>query len=192
MKTSLRHALIIALLATVLTACKTQTPSPTTSSSPVQPEPEKTTQPPIERAYLSGNITNVSLYPVPNKRENLAVSVVVAVNNAGATANAQDWTLAVNTPGRSDLRGIQPVHVNGIVEMPGMKGKRVDLAKEDLAIKSKDTPLAKGATLSGILTFVLAKTSAADLSNKATLVVRFKDSQGNSYETKAVNVGAKR
>lgn len=149
-------------------------------------------QPAAEKPSFSGTIDNLSIYPVPNNREDLAVTVVVSVSNSGAPDNAKDWTLAVNTPGRRDLRGIQTVHVNGVVTMPGT-GQRVDLDKEDLAIKTKDTAIAKGATLKGILTFVLPKLSAADLSNNnSTLVIHFKDSQGNSYQTGKALIGAKR
>lgn len=119
--------------------------------------------------------------------------MVVAVRNDGATANARDWTLSVEAPGQFDLRGIQPVHVNGIVDLPGTTDKRVDLDKEDLVIKSKDTLIAKGETLTGVLTFVLARTSTADLSNnKATLVLHYKDNHGNSYQTGKMAVGSKR
>ena len=118
--------------------------------------------------------------------------MVVSVSNSGAPDNANDWKLAVNTPGRRDLRGMQPVHVNGVVSMPGT-GQRVDLDKEDLVIKSKDTAIAKDATLKGILTFVLPKLSAADLSNNnSTLVIHFKDGQGNSYQTGKALIGAQR
>jgi len=161
-------------------------PSPALSNS----DPAK--QPAADKPSLSGTIDNLSIYPVPNNRENLAISVVVSVSNSGAPDNANDWTLAVNTPRRRDLRGMQPVHVNGVVSMPGT-GQRVDLDKEDLAIKSKDTAIAKDATLKGILTFVLPKLSAVDLSNNnSTLVIHFKDGQGNSYQTGKALIGAQR
>ncbi len=141
---------------------------------------------------MSGKIENLSLYPVPNNPQNLAISVVVSVSNSGPATNALDWTLAVNTPGSRDLRGIQPVHVNGVVAMPGT-GQRVDLDKEDLMIKSKDTAIAPGATLSGILTFVLPKLSAKDLSNNnSSVAIHFKDNQGASYPTGRATIGTKR
>jgi len=76
--------------------------------------------------------------------------------------------------------------------MPG-SGGRVDLNKEDLVLKSKRTVLlAKGEALKGILTFVLAKTSAAELSNNgSTLAVHFKDSRGRSYQTATALIGTK-
>ena len=123
----------------------------------------------------------------------LAVSLVVSVTNDGAAGNADDWTLAVYAPGRFNLRGLQPVHVNGVVAMPGSSGKRVDLDREDLSVKSKDNPITKGKTLTGVLTFILAKTAASDISNNNTsLVLHFKDSQGNSYQTGKATVGGKR
>ena len=196
---SSRSLLAAALLATALTGCQTRRTAETGAASPAPSNAETASQPAgekppaIEKPALSGEVVNLSLYPVPTKRENLAISIVVALRNAGATINAQDWTLAVNTPGRSDLRGLQPVHVNGVVAMPGTAGQKVDLDKEDLVIKSKNTAIGKGTTLNGILTFVLAKTSAADLSNNnSTLQLHFKDSQGNSYQTAKTVIGAKR
>jgi hypothetical protein len=183
----------LALLALVSLSCRTTTTPGTNSASPAPSGTEASKQAAVEKPSLSGQIENLSLYPVPNNPKNLAVSLVVSVTNAGASSNAEDWTLAVNTPGRQDLRGIQPVHVNGVVTMPGTAGKKVDLDKEDLVIKSKDTPVAKGAKLTGILTFVLAKTSAADLStSNSSLVIHFKDSQGGSYQTARATIGAKR
>ena len=187
-----------ALLGLVFVGCK---PSPTpqiNSASPAQANAaasnaEAANPPALEKPSFSGRIVNLSLYPVPNNRENLAVSVVVSVDNSGSTGNAQDWTLAVNTPGHRDLRGVQPVHVNGVVAMPGSAGQRVDLDKEDLVIKSKDTAITKGTTLTGILTFVLPKISATELSNNnSSLVIHFKDSQGGSYQTAKAMIGAKR
>ena len=185
--------LVPLLLALVLAGCHNK-PAPETNSATHAPASTETAkQPAVDKPLLSGKIENLSLYPVPNNRANLAISVVVSVSNSGPTANALDWTLAVNTPGRRDLRGMQPVHVNGVVALPGTAGKRVDLDKEDLAIKSKDTAIAKGVTLTGILTFVLPKLSATDLSNNnSTLVIHFKDSQGGSYETGKAMIGAKR
>jgi hypothetical protein len=190
---SSRTFVLIALLFG-LVGCQTSRKPETNSASPSasQTRSEATSQSAAEKPSLSGSIDNLSIYPVPNNRENLAISMVVSVSNSGAPDNAKDWTLAVNTPGQRDLRGLQPVHVNGVVAMPGT-GQRVDLDKEDLAIKSKDTTIAKGATLKGILTFVLPKLSATDLSNNnSTLVIHFKDNQGNVYQTGKALIGARR
>jgi hypothetical protein len=190
---SWRPFIVLALLTVVCAGCQTSRTPETNSASTAPANTEAAKQTAVEKPSLSGKIENISLYPVPNNRANLAVSLVVSVSNTGTSSNAQDWTLAVKTPGRYDLRGLQPVHVNGVVTMPGAAGERVDLDKEDLAIKSKEKAIAKGETLSGILTFVLAKTSATDLSNNnSTLVIHFKDSRGNSYQTGQTTIGAKR
>ncbi len=187
---SLHCFLWLALTSLVLAGCKNG-PAPQTNSSP--PANTATATPAtVEKRALSGKVDSVSLYPVPNNPQNLAISVVVSVSNSGPATHAVEWTLAVNTPGSRDLRGIQPVHVNGVVAMPGT-GQRVDLDKEDLMIKSKDTEIAKSATLTGILTFVLPKLSAANLSNNnSSLLINFKDSQGNSYQSGRAMIGAKR
>jgi hypothetical protein len=190
-KVSSRLSVAVALVI-AFTGCQNRPTSETNPARPAQTNTEAA-KPAGESPALSGKIENLSLYPVPNRREHLAVSLVVSVSNDGAAGNAGDWALAVYSPGRYDLRGLQPVHVSGVVTMPGASGQRVDLDKEDLAVKSKDAPVTKGETLKGILTFILAKTSAADISNNnTTLVLHFKDSQGNSYQTGKTTVGAKR
>jgi hypothetical protein len=141
---------------------------------------------------LSCAVQDLSLYPVPNNSENLAVSLIVSVHNSGAPTVVQDWKLAIQSPGRADLGSLEPVHVNGVVEMPGAKGARVDLAKEDLVLKSKQTALTKGADVKGVLTFVLPKTSAQDLSNnKSTFVLYLKDNQGGTFQTRRALIGVK-
>ena len=177
-----------------LAGCQSNRTPETNSANPgpAQTNGNAANQPAAEKPSLSGTIDNLSIYPVPNNRENLAITLVISVSNSGAPDNANDYTLAVNTPGRRDLRGIQPVHVTGVVAMPGTD-QRVDLDKEDLALKGKERAIAKGATLKGILTFVLPKLSPADLSNNnSTLVIHFKDSQGNSFQTAKALIGAQR
>jgi len=192
LKVSSRLCVAIVLLVLAIAGCKSRQSTETNSAR----AGEANTQPANqsgEKPAFAGKIENLSLYPVPNRSENLAVSLVVSVTNDGAAGNANDWTMAVYAPGRFDLRGLQPVHVNGVVTMPGTSGKRVDLDTEDLAVKSKDTVINSGETLTGILTFILAKTAASDISNNNTsFVVHFKDSQGNSYQTGKAAVGAKR
>jgi len=159
-----------------------------TSATKSTPAPEPTP----ERPSLSCAVQDLSLYPVPNNRENLAVSLVVSVHNSGAPTMVQDWKLAIQSPSRTDLGSLEPVHVNGVVEMPGAKGARVDLAKEDLVLKSKQTALTKGRDLKGVLTFVLPKTSTQDLSNnRSTFVIYFKDNQGGTYQTRRALIGVK-
>ena len=77
--------------------------------------------------------------------------------------------------------------------MPGSASKTVDLGKEDLGIKARETTIVPGKPLEGILTFVLPQTSEKELTDaKASLVVQFKDVPGNSYQTTKVVVGAKK
>ncbi len=131
------------------------------------------------------------MYPVPNRPEDLAVSLVVSVRNAGSPSTAQGWSLEVTSPERPPAT-VEAVHVNGQVEMPGTIGKKVDLGKEDLVLKTEQVSIAKGARVSGILTFVLRKTSESVLSNNNTsLTVHFKDSQSNQYQTPKSVIGAK-
>lgn len=189
--------LSLILSVTVLVgACRTSPPPETKTDQPVAPAKTESNskvaeQPAGERPLFSGRIENVSMYPVPNKREDLAISLVVAVNNAGTSSIAQGWNLDVISPGRGSPVILEPVHVNGVVEMPG-SGKKVDLGKEDLVLKTAQVAIAKGAQVNGILTFVLPKSTERELTNNSTrLVIHFKDSQGHSYSTPAVVVGAK-
>jgi hypothetical protein len=145
-----------------------------------------------ERPLLLGLIEHISMYPVPNRREDLAFSLVVSASNAGAATTVRGWNLEVDSPGSRGHTILEPVHVNGVVEMPGSAGKKVDLAKEDLALKTEQEPLAKGASVNGILTFVLSKTSEQELaSSRTSFILRFKDSQGNAYQTRKGTIGEK-
>jgi hypothetical protein len=131
------------------------------------------------------------MYPVPNRPEDLAVSLVVSVGNTGSPSTVQGWNLEVNSPGRS-IPNVEPVHVTGYVDMPGTRNRNIDLDKEDLVLKTAQVPIAKGARINGILTFVLAKTSESDLSNnRASFTVHFKDSQGNPSQTPKSVIGVK-
>jgi hypothetical protein len=189
---------LVFVLALTLAACH---PSQR-SDRPSQPAQTKTdpavetktgTDPkPTERPSLTGRIGNVSLYPVPNNREDLAVSLVVSVTNVGTPSTVQGWNLEVTSPGHPVPAGLAPVHVNGVVEMPGSPGKKVDLGKEDLALKTASAPMAKNAHINGILTFVIPKTTEAQLSNNSTrLVLHFKDALGNPYQTPPGVLGGK-
>lgn len=188
---SSRSFVILAPLILGLAGCQTSE-KPKSETAP-QTNAEVVRQVSPEKPSLSGEIENLSLYPVPNTRRSLAISLVVSVRNTGSPTIAQDWTMSVTAPGRNDLGTLEPVHVNGIVEMPGTAGMQVDLATEDLVIKSKQNPIAKGAQLKGILTFVLPNVSARELSNNhATLLLQFKDNQGRSYKTGKATIGARR
>jgi len=131
------------------------------------------------------------MYPVPNHSEDLAVSLVVSVGNTGSPSTVQGWNLEVNSPQRSIPR-VEPVHVSGYVDMPGTRNRKIDLDKEDLVLKTAQVPIAKGARINGILTFVLSKTSESELSNNQTsFTIHFKDSQGNPWKTPKSVIGVK-
>src|ERR1051325_6295269 len=145
-----------------------------------------------DKPLLEGKIEHVSLYPVPNHREDLAISLVVSVGNSGSPSVARGWSLAVNSPARTVPTILEPVHISGFAEMPGTKGVKVDLAREDLVLKTPEVPISKGNQVRGILTYVLPKTSEGSLSNNNTsLSVNFKDSQGKSGETSKYVIGKK-
>jgi hypothetical protein len=138
-------------------------------------------------------IENVSLYPVPNNRQDLAVSLVVSMNNSGPASTAKAWTLEIDSPDPTVPSGLTPVHVNGVVELPGTAGRKVDLGKEDLALKTSESSVGTNARVDGVLTFVLPKTTERELANNSTsFVVHFKDSAGNAYQTDKAVIGVKR
>jgi hypothetical protein len=192
-----RQLLFVPILSMMVLAgaCRTSPPSEikTDPSGPAKTESNsKVAEQPAERPLFSGRIENVSMYPVPNKREDLAISLVVSITNAGSSSVAQGWNLEVSSPRRQVPASLEPVHVNGLVEMPGSAGKKVDLGKEDLVLKTSQAAIAKSNSVNGILTFVLPKSTQSELANNSTrLVLHFKDFQGHSYPTPAVVVGAK-
>lgn len=184
--------LVLAILALVLGACRTSQRPDTKVDPTVQTKSEPDLKVVAEKPSLAGRIENVSIYPVPNHREDLAVSLVVFVRNSGASSIAQGWTLEVRSASRRVPTIQEPVHVSGYVEMPGTNGTKVDLSKEDLVLKTAQGSIAKGAQVNGILTFVLSKTSENEVSNNNTsLTLHFKDSQGNSYQTPKSVIGGK-
>jgi len=171
---------------------KGQEPAQTNAGPTSQTEtrPEAIVVP--EKPAFEGQIEHVSMYPVPNRREDLAVSLVVTVRNSGLASVAQDWNLEVSSPGRRFPTVVQPVHISGYAELPGTNGPKVDLAKEDLALKTAGVAIAKGAIVKGVLTCVVPKTSESEISNNNTsLTVNFKDSQGNQYHTRKYLIGSK-
>lgn len=192
-----RLTLVLILAMTLFVgACRprSQPDTRTDSSAPAKTESNSNVAaaPPTERPLFAGRIENVSMYPVPNHREDLAISLVVSVNNAGISGIAQGWNLEVNSPSRRVPTILEPVHVNGLVDMPGSAGSKVDLGKEDLVLKTTQVPIDKGARVKGILTFVLPRSTEAELANNNTrLIVHFKDTQGHSYPTAPIVVGAK-
>ena len=141
---------------------------------------------------FSGRIDNVSIYPAPNRLEDLAVTLVVSVSNAGSPSIAKGWNVEINSASRRVPTVLEPVHVTGLVEMPGSNNVKVDLAREDLTLKTAQAPVAKGGRVNGVLTFVLSKTSENNVSNNNTsLIVHFKDSDGNPYQTPKGRIGIK-
>jgi len=193
----MRYAMVFVLvLATA--SCQRNRPS---ASSPDRAAQSNSGQPindapPIaatEKPALSCQIENVSLYPVPNNPEDLALSVIVSIQNSGAPTTLQDWKLTIQTAKHVNLGAVDAVHVNGVVEMPGKTGGRVDLGKEDLTLKTKQNPIAKAASLRGVLTFVLPKTSVQDVSNnQSSFVIHFKDNQDGLYRSRKTLIGMKR
>ena len=193
LNTSSRALTFVVLTALALGGCRPTSQTPETKSQPaVQTNTETTRQVAAEKPSLSAQIENLSLYPVPNNRKNLAISLVVTVRNAGSPATAEGWTLTVNSPTRN-FNNLNAVLVNGLVEMPGAAGAQIDLRKEDLAIKGKQTPIGKGAQLKGVLTFVLSDALAQDLSNNnSTVFLRFRDNQGSSYQSPKAIIAERR
>ena len=180
----------------ILCGCRNTAAPVTSSSATAQPtntqsneSPSK--QIPLTPPFLSGDIANLSIYPVPNNSRNVALTVFMSVKNVGSPTVAQNWKLVLAS-GSEEPRELRPVHVNGVVGIPGGEGQ-VDLGKEDLAVKSKSILLTKGNSLDGVLTFVLADTSEKNLSNNnASFVVKFEDSQGRLYQTRKYVIGNKR
>jgi hypothetical protein len=183
---------VVGVLALALAGCRANQPPEVSTGPALQTNSQPDSRVVIEKPSLTGRIENVSMYPVPNRSEDLAVSLVVSITNAGPPSTAQGWTLEVSSPSLATPIVVEPVHVNGIVEMPGTNGQKVDLGKEDLVLKTAQVPIANGGAVKGILTFVLPKTSENSLSNnKASVTVRFKDSRGTSYQTPKTVIGGK-
>lgn len=183
---------VLAVVALALAGCRTSQPPEVKTNLPVQTNSQPDASTVAEKPSLAGRIENISMYPVPNRPEDLAVSLVVSITNAGPPSIAQGWSLEVSSPGLATPIAVEAVHVNGIVEMPGTKGQKVDLGKEDLVLKTAQVPIAKGGAAKGILTFVLSRTSEKSLSNnKASVTIRFKDSRGTPYQTPKTVIGGK-
>jgi hypothetical protein len=167
-----------------------QTAPEGTPATQSQTTPSST--PNAEKPAFEGQIEHVSLYSVPNRSEDLAVTLIVSVGNSGSASALEGWKLEINSPSRKFSTGLAPVHISGYVELPGTTGPKVDLAKEDLVRKTAQGSIAEGSTVKGVLTFVLPRTSEKDLSGgDTTLTVTFKDSQGNPYRSRKYLIGSK-
>lgn len=165
-------------------SCQTKPTPPQTSNISSVPTPTAETRP-----MLAAVVKSVSLYPVPGQAGNLAISLVVSVSNSALPSTASNWNVEVFSGVQSETR--EPVRVNGVVELPGTS-RTVDLSKDDLAVKTAETPISKTAPVDGVLTFVIPQTSERDLiAKKTSLRVHFKDAAGNSYQTERVVVGKK-
>ena len=187
-----RYALVLALSLLFVGGCrKAPQPAPTGTRA-TQSETTPGSKPNAEKPSFEGQIEHVSLYPVPNRREDLAVTLIASVSNSGWPGAPEGWELEINSPGRKVPTVLEPVHISGYVELPGTSGPKVDLAKEDLVRKTADAPIAKGSSAKGVLTFVLPKTAEHDVSGgNTTFTILFKDSQGNLYRTRKFLIGSK-
>lgn len=142
-------------LAVVLLGCQSSVRDKPVSRSSSQSE----TTPAVPGPSFKAFIQNVSIYSVPNNRQDLAVSLVVSVVNSGEPTTLRSWMLEVDSQDPSLPSGLEPVHVNGVVDLPGTNGRRVDLGKEDLALKASASSVGTNSKMDGVLTFVLPKTS---------------------------------
>src|SRR5712691_8348605 len=175
-----RFLIALAMLALLIGGCRTlrRPDAKTDPNTQKKSEPDSKVNP--EKPLLTGRIENLSMYVVPNHREDLAISLIVTVRNMGSPSTAGGWGLEVNSPGRRVPAVLEPVHVNGVVEMPGANREKSDRAREDLALKAAKAPIAKENPLKGVLTFVLPRTAESELSNNNTsFTVHFKDAQSS-------------
>jgi len=155
------------------------------TNSPAQSSPT-VARPPLpagERPMLIARIDTVSIYPVPGNTQDSAVSLMLSVGNAGFPSTVQRWSLEVTSLGQT-FTAVGPVHINGVVDAPGKLGTKLDLDKEDLAVKTARNPVARDSHVNGVLTFLLKDTHENKLAAKGTsLILHFDDSQGYSYQT---------
>jgi hypothetical protein len=189
-----RHLLILLAITATIAACSsTPEPSPAVrnGSTPAMRADASPTAVTAEKPALVGKIQHVSLYPVPNNPKDLAVSLIVMVGNSGAPSTVKGWSLEVSSPNRP-IDVAEPIHISGNVVLPGTDGPMVDLDKEDLVVKTATASVPKNSHVRGILTFVLSRTSEAEVSkNNSSLTVHFEDSQGKVYSTPKAVVGTK-
>jgi hypothetical protein len=165
-------------------ACQTDSTNSASSTAPSLSSPTPT------NPSLAGLIRNVSIYPVPNNRKDLAITMVVSLKNEGSTTTAKDWTLEVSGPGQSLPSGLSAVQVSGVVDLPGSQTGKVDLVKDDLVKKSANMPLSQGYQMDGVLTFIMPDTTDKELANRGVqLTVHFQDATGKLYQTPKSIVG---
>jgi hypothetical protein len=163
-----------------------------TVERPTPPAGERPTPPAGDRPMLIARIDTVSIYPVPGNAKDSAVSVILSVGNAGFPSTVQGWSLEVTSPGQT-FTAVGPVHINGVVDAPGKLGTKIDLDKEDLAVKTARNPVARDSHVNGVLTFLLKDTRESKLPVKGTsLILHFDDSQGYSYQTSTGVISTKK
>ena len=154
--------------------------------------PPAQSPPAVERPRLIARIDTVSIYPVPGHTQDSAVSLMVSVGNAGFPSTVQGWSLDVSSLGQA-FTSVGPVHINGVVDAPGKLRTKIDLDKEDLAVKTTQDPVARDSHVNGVLTFLLKDTRENRLANNGTgVILHFNDFQGNSYLTSKGVIGTKK
>jgi len=154
--------------------------------------PSAQSSPAVERPSLIARIDTVSIYPVPGHAQDSAVSLMVSVGNTGFPSTIQGWSLGVSSLGQT-FTAEGPVHINGVVDAPGKLGTKIDLDKEDLAVKTARNPVARDGHVNGVLTFLLKDTRENRLANNGTgVILHFNDFQGNSYLTSKGVIGTKK
>src|SRR3982074_3200166 len=89
--------IFLAVLALIPGGCRTKQPLEVKTAPALQTNAKPDPNLVIEKPSLAGRIENVSMYPVPNRPADLAVSLVVSVTNAGPPSTAQAWNLEVNS-----------------------------------------------------------------------------------------------
>src|SRR5882672_7190571 len=82
-----------------------------TGERPMPPADERPMLPAGERPMLVARIDTVSIYPVPGHTQDSAVSLMVAVGNAGFPSTVQRWGLEVTSLGQR-FKAVGPVHIN--------------------------------------------------------------------------------
>ena len=80
-----------------------------------------------------------------------------------------------------------------MVDAPGKLRTKIDLDKEDLAVKTAQDPVARDSHVNGVLTFLLKDTRENRLASNGTgVILHFNDFQGNSYLTSKGVIGTKK
>src|SRR5438552_17026830 len=115
--------------------------------------PPAQSSPAVERPRLIARIDTVSIYPVPGHAQDSAVSLMVSVGNTGFPSTVQGWRLGASSLGQT-FTAEGPVHINGVVDAPAKLGTKIDLDKEDLAVKTARDPVARDSYVHGVLIYI--------------------------------------